>query len=302
MNGQDTPRDRKTLKQVRILKALCLYALFPLLCLLLLAKPVGNAVRGSEAAAFLIPLAALAAVGLNWLAYTVLRRKRPTLLVFAIGVFWLLAVTVIAYEALPHSEPAASTLAIIAGCLAIAFLYLLSFWFASRRSRPGRVIAVGLWIIIGVISFFILYQAIRDIEIRNVTRDTWISFVILAGIAVAAFSRKIISSARRSRLRNSATAETEGVILQILGETHLDMDEDAVTDYHARVQYEVGGTVYETRTVIAKITWRRFGKKAFVGQKIPVYYDPDDPANAYTDRIDRHFFDSPSADHEKEDG
>ena len=260
----------------KILKGFCLYALFPLLCLVLLAGPVGRAVRASDAAAFLILAAALACAGLNWLIYARVRRKRPSLLVFSFGLLCVLAVTLIAYEALPASSPTASTLAVIAGCLALAFMFLLSFWLAARRSKPAHEFAVGLWIAIGVLAFFMAVSVFRDFEIRRVTRDTWITVVILAAIIPAAFARRILSARR---------------ITRIIGETRLDMDEDAVTDYHARVSYAVDGIPYEIRAGIRKLTMRRFGKKAFVGRTIPVHYDPENPAAAYADRIDRHFFD-----------
>ena len=36
---------------------------------------------------------------------------------------------------------------------------------------------------------------------------------------------------------------------------------------------------------------RWLGKKSLVGQEIAVHYDPANPADAYADRIDRHFLD-----------
>lgn len=291
MNRQDAVNSMKSLFRTVVLKGFLLYALFPFLCLLFLARPIGNAVRGADSAAFLILLASLVCVGLNWLVYYLIRRKRPSLLVFAFGDFCMLAVAVVEYDALPASAPLASTLAVIGGCLALAGLFLLSYWFAARRSRPAHVIAVGLWIVIGIVAFFMAYQILRDFETRNITRDTWITVVILLALIPAAFIHRILSARRCTAFRSRATGLAEGRILQIVGETRLDRDEDLVTDYHARVEYTVNGVSYETRADIAKITMRRFGKKAFVGQKIPVHYDPDSPASAYTDRIDRHFFD-----------
>ena len=291
MNRQDAIKSLKSLFRTVVLKGFLLYALFPLLCLWFLARPIGNAVRGSGSAAFLLLLAPLALVSLNWLVYFFVRRKLPSLLVFAFGAFCLLALVIVEYDALPASVPVASTLAVIGGCLALAGLFLLSYWFAARRSRPAHVIAVGLWIVIGVVAFFMAYQVIRDFETRNVTRDTWITVVILLALVPAAFIRRILSSRRGTAFRRRATGLAEGRILQLVGETRLDRDDDLVTSYHARVGYEVNGVPYEIRAHIAKITMRRFGKKAFVGQKIPVHYDPDSPADAFADRIDRHFFD-----------
>ena len=291
MNRQDMINSLKSLFRTVVLKGFLLYAFFPFLCLWFLARPIGSAVRVSDPAVFLILLAALAFVGLNWLVYSFVHRKRPSLLVFAFGVFFLLAVVVVEYDALPASAPVASTLAVIGGCLALAGLFLLSYWFAARRSRPAHVIAVGLWIAIGVVAFFMAYQVIRDFETRNVTQDTWITIVILLALIPAAFIHRILSARSGTAFRRRATGLAEGRILQLVGETRLDQYDDLVTDYHARIEYEVDGIPYETRAAIAKITMRRFGKKAFVGQKIPVHYDPDCPADAFADRIDRHFFD-----------
>ena len=285
MDKSDFPPSGKSPFRIMILKGLFLYALFPVLFLLFFVKPIGSAVRGSDAAAFLILLAALLCVGLNWFVYSLVRRKRPSLLVFSYGVFCQLAVVLVEYDSLPASSPVASTLAVIGGCLALTGMFLLSYWFAARRSRPAHVIAVGLWIIIGVIAFFMAYQIIRDFETRNVTRDTWITIVILLALIPAASAHRILSSRRDKAFRRRTSALAEGRIVQLVGETHLDRDEDLITDYHARVQYEVNGAAYETRADIAKITIRRFG------QKIPVHYNPDNPADAYADRIDRHFFD-----------
>ena len=291
MNRQDMINSMKSLFRTVVLKGFLCYALFPLLCLWSLAQPIGDAVRGSGTAAFLILLAALVCVGLNWLVYIRLRRKRPSLLVFAFGAFCLLLVVITEYNALPASAPVASALAVIGGCLALTGLFLLSYWFAARRSRPAHVAAVGLWMIIGIIAFFMAYQVIRDFETRNVTGYTWITAVILLALVPAALARRILSARRSTDFRRRASGLTEGRILQLIGETRLDRDEDLVTDYHARVQYSVNDVSYETRAAIAKITMRRFGKKAFVGQKIPVHYNPDNPSEACADRIDRHFFD-----------
>ena len=71
----------------RIVRGLFLYVLVPALLITVLAQPIGNAVRSSDAAAFLILFAALAVVGLNWLVYKVIHKKHPPVLVFAHGVF-----------------------------------------------------------------------------------------------------------------------------------------------------------------------------------------------------------------------
>ena len=160
------------------IKNLFLYAVVPGLLLWLLAQPIGNAVRGSDTSAFLILLAALGAIGLNWLIYKLIHQKRPSLLVFSWGIFCLLAVVFIEHDALPGYYALTSALALIIGFLALMFLLLLSFWCAARNTRVSRVAAVGLRIIAGVILFFMAYQIIRDIEVKNVTLSTRITRVI----------------------------------------------------------------------------------------------------------------------------
>lgn len=280
----------------RFLKALCLYGLVPALLLWLLAGPVAGAARSGNAAAFLVLLAALGAVGLNWYVYTLLRKTRPSLLVFAHGVLILLIVTLIEYESLPASGSLASTLSVIAGCLVLLYLFLFSFWLADRASRVAHVFAVGMWIVIGLIAFFMLYQVLRDFEVRQVTRDTWITLVLLSALIPAAFIKKILASRRRSSARRRRTGLAEGKILQLIGETDVYREDDPVTDYHARVGYAVNGVDYETRADISKYAMRWFGRKAFVGQSVQVQYDPDNPADAFVKRIDRHFFDAPADD------
>ena len=81
---------RKPLLLKKILKGLFFYVLVPALLLWLLAPAAGEAVRGSDPAALLILLAALAVVGLNWRIGSVLRTERPSLLVFSYGFLCLL--------------------------------------------------------------------------------------------------------------------------------------------------------------------------------------------------------------------
>ena len=285
----------------RLLKNLALYILFPILCLALLARPIGEAVRASDAAAYLILLAALVAVGINWLIYTVLRRKRPSLLVYAHGVGCLLLTVIVEHESLLNGCPLESALAMIGGCLMLVCLFLLSFFLAAHRSRPAHAAAVTLWVIIAVIAFFMLNEVIQDFKTGHATLDTWLTLLILLSLLPAACIRRIRSRARLKAAREKASAQTPGRILQLIGETALDRDDDLVTNYHARVQYTVDGVSYETRAVIAGITMRRFGRQAFIGQEIPVHYDPENPAHAYADRIDRHFFDAPQEDSSNSD-
>ena len=290
--GTETLRSGGFLSGMKILKGFSLYALFPILCLSFLARPIGHAVRGSDTAAFLILLASLGAVGLNWFVYAAVHRKRPSLLVFAYGIFCMLVIVIIEYEALLDTYGSIlSTLSVIGGCLALTVLFLLSFWLASRRSKAAHSAAVVIWVIIGLVSVFMLYRILRDFESKTANEDTWISLVILAALIPAAFTYRIRSYARRRRARRRAVGLAEGKILQIIGETRLDRDDDLVTDYHALIRYTVGSADYQTRADIYGLTMRRFGKEAFIGHKIPVRYVPENPGEAYADRIDRHFFD-----------
>ena len=73
----------KKVKQV--IRPAFFYGLVPVLLLAFLAQPIGDAVLASEPAAWWILLAALAAVGVNWLVYSLIHRKRPPFPVFSHG-------------------------------------------------------------------------------------------------------------------------------------------------------------------------------------------------------------------------
>ena len=180
MNKSDLLRTLKSFFLEKLPKALLFYILAPLLCVVFLSKPIGEAACRSEAAAFLILLAALAAVILNWLVYTVRRRKRPSTLVFSYGVLCLLITAYMEHEAVPADSALSATLAIICGSLMMIFFLVLSHWFASRRqSKAALAIAVGLRIAFGVVLFFMACQVFRDFETRCVSRETWITVAIL---------------------------------------------------------------------------------------------------------------------------
>jgi len=273
------------------LRGLFLYVLPPVLCLVLLARPIGNAVRASDAAVFLILLGALVCTGLNLAAYRAVRKKHPPLLVYAHGACCLLAMVAVEYESLLNTYGPTSTLAVIGGCLALAALLLYSFWFASRKGTAAHLTALVIWVIIGFVFVFMVYRVWRDIESKTAGIDTWIILAVLLALIPASFSPLIRSSSLRKKARLRAVGLTEGKIIQIVGETHLDRSDESVTENHARIRYTVGNTEYETKADISKITTRWFGRKAFVGQTVSVHYNPDDPKEAYVNRIDRHFFD-----------
>ena len=126
MNKTDLIRYWKLQLRTTIPRLLGFYILIPLVLLKLLAKPIGDAVLRSDAACFRILLAALAAVGLNWYVYYLIRKKRPSLLVFAFGALFLLIVTAIEHETFESTYYLRSTLAVIGGFLLVAFLFLLA--------------------------------------------------------------------------------------------------------------------------------------------------------------------------------
>ena len=148
MNKSDLLRALKKFFLKILPKLLLFYVLVPVLCVVFLTRPIGEAVRRSGTAVFLILLAALAAVLLNWLAYRLVHRKRPSLLVFSHGVLCLLITAYIQYEALPTASALRSTLAMVCGTLALIFMLVLSHWFASfRSSKAALAVAVGLRIL-----------------------------------------------------------------------------------------------------------------------------------------------------------
>ena len=219
MDKPATMKSGKTLLLTIILKNLLLYAIAPVLLLWFLVPFIRDAVRTADTAAFRILPAALAAVGLNWLIYAAIHRKRPPLPVFAHGILILLIIVIIQYEALPETSTLASTLGAVGGLLMLAFLLLLSFWFASCRSKAAHSAAVCIWVILGFIFCGMVYQVIRDIEGRCVTRDTWITLGSLILFLLALSVPRILAVFRRNVLRRRATGLTAGWIVQVIGET-----------------------------------------------------------------------------------
>ena len=291
MNKKDLLRILKSLFLVKIPKAFLLYVLIPLLCLIFLAQPVRDAVRASDAAAFYILLAASAAVALNWLAYRLIRRKHPSLLVFSWGTLCLLLVSLIEYDALPGFYPLASTLSYICAFFALVFLFLLSYWFAIRNTKPARTAAIILRIILALIFWGVVYQIYREIESRNMTADTWITIGFLLVLLLGFNVPRLLPLLRRKAALRKASGLASGIIVQIIGETSLDREDDLITRYYARIEYSVDDMLYETKAGISKHTVRRFGKEAFIDLEVPVHYNPDDPARTIVDRIDKRLLD-----------
>ena len=293
MNIQDSKHSGRAALRTKILRGLFFYALIPALLLVLLAGPVGNTVRGSDAAVFLVLLGALVAVGLNWFVYHAVRGKVPSLLVFSFGALCVLAVAAIELESLPGDHPLRSTLAVIGGFLALSSMLLLSFWCARHRSKAAHAAAVVIWVLLGLVFCGMAYSAIRDFETGNITLDTWIAVFSMIALALGCCAPRFLSSRRRSLSRRRKTGQAEGRIVQVIGETRLDRDDDLVTRDLARIQYSADDVLYEIKAQSPRHIVRRFGKKAFTGQSIPVFYDPADPGDAFVNKIDRHFFDPP---------
>ena len=268
-------------KTKQIIRRIFFYVLVPVLLLAFLAQPIGSAALASDAAAFLILLAALAAVGLNWLVYTAVIRKRPPF------VICVLIVVCLQYGVLPGDHQLMPTLAVIIAALALGVLLLLERWCTAARSKPAHAAAVVIRVLLGFIFAAMIFQVLVDIENGLVTVDTWITIGIVIALLVAFYAHRIRVSARRSAERRRESSVVSGKIVQIIGETHLDLDGDPVTEYLARVQYSIDDIPYETRADIALKTIRRYGKDAFVGRAVPVYYNPLDPAEAFVNKIDK---------------
>ena len=296
MDKTDAPRSWKSFFRITLPRILFFYVLIPFLVLRFLAQPIGDAVRRSDAAALWIFLAFLGAVILNWFVYKHIHGKRPPLPVFACGILYLIAVLAIQCGALPGFSALVSALAMVIGFLVMTVMLMLSFWLASLQSRAAHVIAVGLRIIVGISLFLLACRIYRDIESRNVTADTWISGAILIAVILIRNTPRRYASFTRSASLRRKTGLAEGRIVQIIGETYLDRDGDPVTPYHARIQYTVNDVPYETRADISHYTTRKYGRDAFIGRKIPVCYDPEDPADAFVKKIDKHIFDEPDPD------
>ena len=293
MNKTDFLRFWKHHLRTTVPRALCFYILAPFAALWLFAGAAREAVlRSDTAALWLLPAAALAAV-LNWAVYRAVRGRRPTLLVYAFGLLCLAAAAAIVHLAYPSDHYMVSALAAIAGALLLAGMLLFSFWCASRRNKFAHSTAVVLWVLLFLAGVAMAFQAARDIEVRAVSADTWIALISLALLILGACSPRILASRRRDAARRRKTGLAEGRIVQVVGETHLDRDDDLVTVNHCRVAYTVDGVPYEARAAVSRFDTRRFGRKNFIGRAVPVFYDPANPADAYVRKIDRHLFDAP---------
>ena len=285
MNRSDLLRSLKSLFTVTLPRVLFLYLLAPCLLLVLFRQPIVDAALRSESAAFRVLLIVLGAVALNEVVYRIIRRKHPSFLVFAYGAFCLLAVVTVQYLALPGHNPLVSTLAIIGITLLQVVLILLSFWFVSLKTKPAYAAAVTIRVIVGIFLVIMAFQVVQEIESGLVNGYTWLTLGILVLLLLGLFGSKVRSAFRRGAFRRRAAGLAEGEIVRIVGETHLDVDDDLVTVFHAYIRYTVDDASYETRTDIARSALRMYGKENFIGQAVPVHYDPANPASAYTDRI-----------------
>lgn len=280
-------RSRKVLFWIRILKGLFFYAFVPLVLLLLLAGPVSRAVRNSEPAVWLILLTALGAVVVNWIIYSLIRRKRPSLLVFSHGIFCLLLVLIVEAEALLDNDAMSSVLTMAGGLLVLLLSILFYFWLASCHSKAAHMTAVIIRVMLDITLCIMAYRIWRDIETGISDADTWTTAGVILMILLGFQLPGIVRAVRRSASRRRATGMAEGRILQIVGETRLDRDGDSVTSNVAYIHYTVDGTDYETRADISRFTTRLHGKDTFVGHKIPVFYHPDNPSETYIRRISK---------------
>ncbi len=285
MENPELQSSRKKAVLAAVLKNLFFYVLVPFLILLFLARPIAETVLHSDASAFPILLATMGAVVLNWLVYRCIHRKRPSLLVFAHGLFCLLIVMIIQYLALPGYLRLSSTLSILGVTLLQVILILLSFWFVSLKAKPAYAAAVTIRVIVGMFLAIMAGQIARDIENGLANGYTWLTLGILIALILCLFASRIRSAFLRGSSRRRRSGLATGRICKIVGETHLDLDDDLVTLFHAHVRYTVNGLPYETLAEITRFTLRRYGKETFIGGQVPVSYDPADPADAYVGRI-----------------
>ena len=296
----DAPRTGKAFSLGRITGILLFYALIPLLLACLLAKPMSDAVRRSDAAAFGILAAAAGTVCLNWVVYRILKRRHPPLPVFSHGVLCMLTSVIIQHEALSGHYVLAPILAMFEVTLAMAALLMISFWLAARPSRPAHAASVVIRAVLGAGLAAMGYQVIRDFECGNVTGDTWLTLVVFTGFIAAFNSRKIHAAVRRAAEKRRHTGLAEGRIVQMIGETYLDRDDDLATRYYARILFAVNGAEYETQAGIDRRLIRRYGREVFIGREVRVFYDPADPADAFGDKIDRRLLENDPPGEEEE--
>ena len=118
-------RSIKAFPWKKVLKNICFYAIVPLLLLWVLAQPITDTVRLSNTAVFLILPAGFCFVALNWFVYRGIQKMRPSLLVFAHGILYLLAVVIIEHEALSTDSPLTS--------LCVVFFFPKNIYSAGER-------------------------------------------------------------------------------------------------------------------------------------------------------------------------
>ena len=287
MEPSDAQPSRKGISWITVLKNLLFYGAVPFFVLRFLASPITEAALRSEREVWLTLLFSLGAVTLNWLIYRLLRGRRPSLLVLAHGLSCLLAVLILQYLALPGHYPVVAALTTVGVTLLQGILILLSFWFVSLKTKPAYAAAVTIRVIVGIFLAVMAGQIARDFETGLANGSTWLTIGILVALVLGLFASRIRSAFRRSFSRRRKTGLVSGRICKIVGTTHLDLDDDLVTLFHAHIQYTVNGVSYETRGDITRFTLRRYGKEAFIGSEVPVHYDPENPADTFVEQIQK---------------
>ena len=169
----------------------------------------------------------------------------------------------------------------------------LLMWMGEQITEFGLSNGISVILFISIVSRFPRSIINSVASIIAEPKTWWIYLLLLAGslliiaLIVAFFAHRIRVSARRSATRRRESALVSGKVMQIIGETHLDLDGDPVTEYLARVEYAVDDIPYEARADIDLKTIRKYGKDAFVGRAVPVYYNPADPAEAFVNKLDK---------------
>lgn len=292
MDSSGFRRIAKKVFTLDVLKGFLFYILFPVILLVLLAEPIGNTARRSNAAAWGILAAALAAIAANWAIYRIINRKNPTTLVYTHGLCCLLAVGILEQEALPGDGAMAPVLSFINIALGMLALLVFSFWLASLPYRPAHAVAVTIRAVVGVGLFLCAWQVVRQFECGQVTLETGLTIAFIIAMIVAFNSRKLIALHNRNKERRRKTGRADGLTVQVFGESFLDREEELDSRYYAIVEYTVDGKEYETRADISRYALKHFGRKAFIGLEVDVFYDPSDPADTYVKKLNQYIFDS----------
>ena len=269
-----------------MLKNILCYLLVPLALFWIVREPVSGIAGRSdpEPAVFWVLLAALGLVVLNWLVYALIHRGRPSPPVIAHGSLCVMAVALIEHAASENAPRAKETLFLIAFFLGLLVLILFVRWSEQSRWTAPKIAAMILriliraaFVVMGLLTLMGIFIGGEDI------RNILLSVFALTALALFWFMPAIL-------LRRRASEVTAGQIRKIVEEKSWDPEGGTAITHSAEVRYSVNGVRYNIRAKFSFFGSSFFGSvpyKAFVDKKIPVHYNPDNPAEAYTARISK---------------